>query len=225
MSIREAADALGTHHKVIRRWIAQGRLQASKISGGHGPEWRIDRASLEALRQSGPSVSERTRKEPPTPRASYPSPSSDLSDDKAFLQKQVERLTTLLEHALACPTPAVSETSTPASPALVNVTAALQSALRTLDRESIEALQFCSVRVLWGRPVLWRTEARERADVDALLDAILSTDASWDPPGEEVVYLYAVSANGEALWGTACGSEWFGPAFVERLREARVERR
>ena len=89
---------------------------------------------------------------------------------------------------------------------------------------SVAGVELCSVKLLWGRPVLWRLVAREPRDIAALLDAMLSPAAAWDPPGEEVVFLWARDSVGEVLWGVACGPGWFGAPFEEALRAARVER-
>lgn len=227
-SIQEAATALEIHHKVVRRLINQGRLTAVKLPGRHGPEWRVDTTSLESLKKEGMRSPDATVPSLSQPMEARTAPSSHPAhhflEDKRFLQAQVERLTLLLGQALGQTLPP-SETPVQAAVSYREVTEALQSALRSLDRDQVQALQFCSVRVLWGRPVLWRTETQDPGDVNSLLEALLSQEAAWDPPGEEVVYVYALSPSGEVLWGTACGPGWFGPAFRDRLREARVERR
>jgi hypothetical protein len=81
------------------------------------------------------------------------------------------------------------------------------------------------VKVLWGKPVLWRVAATESHDVESLLNAILSEEAKWTPPGEEAVFAWVFGPEGDVLWGTACGPGWFGPEFEEALRLCHVERR
>ena len=49
LTIKEAAAQMKVAERTIRRWIAQGRLQASKIAR----TVRIRREALEALTQTG----------------------------------------------------------------------------------------------------------------------------------------------------------------------------
>lgn len=246
ISIREAAERLGVSHKVVRRLVAQGIVQARKEAGGHGEEWRLDVDSVEAYRSGAPATPPpppRPKPAPPpdptVPALTPPSPqSADLEADKRFLQEQVTALTDLLRAAIARGPSAPSGIPSPGddapsgAPALrepdalaAGVTQALQISLSSLDVNDIRALEMCSVRLLWGKPVLWRVVAEEPADVSALLEAILSPEAAWDPPAGEVVFLWARDAGREVVWGTACGPAWFGAPFQEALRQARVERR
>ena len=246
ISIREAAERLGISVKVARRLVSQGALRATKSRGPHGEEWRVDVASLEAYQHD-------TAPPPPSPSPAWsatPSPSPAAPDaevealrrDKAFLERQVETLTALLRRALesppaapppgGVPAPAAEAADAPAphgalagpGPSLTGVTEALQSSLRLVDPADVGAVEMCSVKVLWGRPVLWRLRAREPEDVRGLMNAILAPGAAWDAPGEEVVFLWVTDGAGAALWGCACGPGWFGPGFEEAVRAARVER-
>jgi excisionase family DNA binding protein len=233
-SIREAAERLAVSAKVVRRLVAQGTLRAIKMPGAHGDEWRVDAASLAAYKASpspprpaSPSVPAHTEAPAPALHRELDS----LREDKAFLQKQVDSLGALLSRALDAPRPApphAASTETdaeqpPSSPA-PSVTAALQSSLRLVSAPEVAAVELCSVKLLWGRPVLWRLIAREPADVATLMDAILAPTAAWDAPGEEVVFLWLRDAVGEVLWGCACGPHWFGAAFEDALRVVHVER-
>ena len=111
------------------------------------------------------------------------------------------------------------------APLASHVTEALQSSLASLGTGCIHALEMCSVKVLWGKPVLWRVVAEQPGDVTALVEAVLSPEAAWDPPAAEVVFLWARDAVGDVVWGVACGADWFGTPFQDALRQARVERR
>lgn len=243
ITIREAAERLGVSAKVVRRLIAEGSLPAAKARGSHGEEWRVDAASLIGVDVNAPARPAASDPAPASPPAAEPPAWRDeragLLRDKAFLQNQVEALTTLLGQSMAAsPFPslptlpaqsggdAVAEGSlpSPSLPALPNVTAALQSSLRLVDAEDVAVIEMCSVRVLWGRPVLWRLLAREEADRAALRGAILSADAAWDAPGEEVVFIFMRDSDGAVIWGCACGPRWFGPPFEDALRSARVDR-
>lgn len=235
ISIREAADRLAVSQKVIRRLISQGTLEAYKHPGAHGAEWRVEIASLSAY-QSGQSPARHgtpTRVRLPVTQSPNPN-QSELADpdswcaDKAFLQDQVIRLTEMLGTSLSSGRLAhTAEIAVPDSGAqpLPDVTTALQSSLRSVAEADITGIELCSVRVLWGSPVLWRVEATAAEDIQSLRSAVLSEEATWMPPGEEVVFIWALGANREVLWGTACGPGWFGPAFEETLRGCRVERR
>jgi excisionase family DNA binding protein len=46
----QAAEILGTTTKTVRRWAASGRLRATR----EGSRWRIDRASLPAVKTDSP---------------------------------------------------------------------------------------------------------------------------------------------------------------------------
>jgi excisionase family DNA binding protein len=231
ISIREAAERLAVSAKVVRRLVAQGTLRAHKLPGAHGEEWRVESGSVAAYRtEPAPATPEFPGVQP---RAFAPDAAREiesLRDDKAFLQRQVETLNALLSRALGTPAPAAlqssaqTEAASPPSAATPGVTAALQSSLRLVSAPDVAAVELCSVKLLWGRPVLWRLIAREPADVSTLLDAILSPAAAWDVPGEEVVFLWLRDAAGEMLWGCACGPHWFGPAFEDALRIVHVER-
>lgn len=41
LNIREAAEQLGVSPRTVRRWIRDGKIQAAKVPGPYGPEWRI----------------------------------------------------------------------------------------------------------------------------------------------------------------------------------------
>lgn len=234
ISIREAADRLGVSHKVIRRLVSQGTLEAYKRPGSHGAEWRVEVASLLAY-QSGQSAPRHGS--PTRVRLSAPSPSPTTTDehleadawhsDKEFLQGQILRLTDLLAVALGRPASNTPEPMVEVQGAHgeSTVTSALQSSLEAVRQEGIAGIELCSIKVLWGRPVLWRTNVTDADDVATLVDAIMSDAAQWKAPGEELVYIWALGAEREVLWGTACGPGWFGPEFEEALRNCRVERR
>jgi hypothetical protein len=120
----------------------------------------------------------------------------------------------------------IAAATLPTVPAMpCDITAALQSALHSLMPEGISTIELCSVKVLWGRPVLWRVAATAPQDVQSLLNAVLAPEAVWTPPGEEVVFIWALGADGNVVWGAACGPGWFGPGFEDALRGCRVERR
>ena len=234
ISIREAADRLGVTHKVIRRLISQGTLEAFKHPGSHGAEWCVEVSSLAAY-QSGQSAPrhhtasrDRLPVSPPSPTTPEGRSEPDSwQSDKTFLQEQIHRLTDLLSVALGRPPanpPEASMDGLP-SPEAFTVTSALQASLESALHEGIAGIELCSIKVLWGRPVLWRTEVTDAADVSALVEAILSDIAAWVAPGAELVYIWALGQEREVLWGTACGPGWFGPAFEETLRNCRVERR
>lgn len=233
--------------KVVRRLISQGTLRAEKVRGNHGEEWRVDAASLS--RASEPATPSEHAPRPEQRDTSRPTPAVEWSDerdallrDKEFLQRQLETVNGILAHALtpaagatlpALPLPPPSvrdgqavEGTVPSSTlsTFPNVTAALQSSLRLVEANGISAVEMCSVRILWGRAVLWRLVARGSADLAALREAILSPSAVWDPPGEEVVFLFMREAEGAVVWGCACGPHWFGTPFEEALRSVQVER-
>jgi|GEM_PF-1406456 hypothetical protein len=42
MTLTEAAASFSVNEKTLRRWIKQGRVNALKISGPRGPEWRVE---------------------------------------------------------------------------------------------------------------------------------------------------------------------------------------
>jgi excisionase family DNA binding protein len=233
-SIREAAERLAVSAKVVRRLVAQGTLSAHKMPGAHGDEWRVDAASLAAYKAT-PAPPRPASPAVPAPTAA-PAPAFDrevesLREDNAFLQRQVDSLGALLSRTLDAPRPSAPlpatieiETEKPPSAPAPGVTAALQSSLRLVSAPEVAAVELCSVKLLWGRPVLWRLIAREPADVATLMDAILAPTAAWDAPGEEVVFLWLRDAAGEVLWGCACGPHWFGAAFEDALRIVHVER-
>jgi excisionase family DNA binding protein len=227
INVSEAAARLGVNHKVIRRLIAQGHVSAALRMGRHGKEWRIDPASLDSYQSR--SLEDIPVEPTPARRAEAPASGvlDELRQDKAFLQEQVRRLTKalsrrgLLPEAEPLDEPGTSEGKRTTLPAL---TEPLQNALRLVDPGSVVALEFAATREIWGRPVLWRTVARGRTDVAALLDAILAPGAEWDPPAAPTCFVFVRDASGGTLWGTACGPRWFGPAFEQALRRARVER-
>ena len=49
-TLQAAARAVGMHPRTLRRWIASGRVEATKGRGSNGPAWYFDRAQLDALR-------------------------------------------------------------------------------------------------------------------------------------------------------------------------------
>ncbi len=56
LTIREAAEKLDIHRDTVRRAILQGKLQAQKIVGEFGPEWRTsDDALQDYIRASSTS--------------------------------------------------------------------------------------------------------------------------------------------------------------------------
>lgn len=228
LSVSEAAARLGVNHKVIRRLIAQRLVDATMRMGRHGREWRINAASLESYRER--TYGEAPERDAPAsagaPIASRPAAPSahlveELREDKRFLRDQLDRLTSILQNGGPAPCP---ETSAASAPGPKAVTASLQQALRMAGPDAVSSLEFTATRLLWGRPVLWRMAARDAADVSALIDAVLSSSAEWDPPAGECLLVVARNADGDVLWGTACGPGWFGPRFVEALRGSRVER-
>lgn len=234
ISIREAAERLGVSHKVIRRLISQGTLEAYKRPGSHGAEWRVEVASLAAYQagQSSPRHNpvSRVRLSVPPPA---PSPSTERPEpeswegERAFLREQICRLTDLLSASMGkAPLYAAERPSSEVMGVeAITVTSALQTSLESARHEGISGIELCTIKVLWGRPVLWRTEVTDTSDVAALVQAILSDTAVWAAPAEELVYIWALGAEREVLWGTACGPGWFGPEFEETLRNCRVERR
>ncbi len=54
LSLREAAERLDLHPRTLRRWIYQGRVEAVKVPGRFGGEWRVPESALEALLESVP---------------------------------------------------------------------------------------------------------------------------------------------------------------------------
>lgn len=51
LTIKQAAEQLGISPRTARRWIADGRLQAEKVPGPYGPEWRIPAAAVNTAQQ------------------------------------------------------------------------------------------------------------------------------------------------------------------------------
>lgn len=72
-TIREAADALGVSVPTIRNWIASGRLEARKMPGNHGLEYRIDDAEITRLQTSQPDKTIVIHEEQADPVLSVPS--------------------------------------------------------------------------------------------------------------------------------------------------------
>jgi excisionase family DNA binding protein len=222
LTVSEAAGRLGVNHKVIRRLISQGHVDASLRMGRHGPEWRIDAASLESYRERAygdapvaGAVSASARPAPATAQML-----EELREDKRFLREQVDRLTSILQNG---GTPDAASPGRP-EPASGAVTGSLQQALRLAGPEHIASMEFVAPRASHDHAMLWRTAARNPADIAALIGAVLSDTAQWDPPANECLFVFARDATGGVLWGAACGPGWFGPAFIEALRRARVER-
>jgi excisionase family DNA binding protein len=52
LTIREAARRARLHPATVRRYIKQGRIQAVKVEGKFGEEYRIEERNLDRLRQS-----------------------------------------------------------------------------------------------------------------------------------------------------------------------------
>jgi len=46
LSVSKAAQLLGVHRKTLLSYIQTGKLEATRLPGGH---YRVDRAALEAL--------------------------------------------------------------------------------------------------------------------------------------------------------------------------------
>ncbi|HEY3265810.1 MAG TPA: helix-turn-helix domain-containing protein [Armatimonadota bacterium] len=246
ISIREAAERVGVGHKVIRRLVSQGVIAASRFHGAHGVEWRIDASSLDAYAAhraaprpaAGPpapaapaSAKEMTAAAPEALSRGVQAELEALRVDKQFLTRQLDAMTSLLSSALsgavappAAPTPH-TDGAAAAAPPPANVTAALQSSLQSLGPEAVRSFELCSIKVLWGKPVLWRVAVEELDDVARLVSAVLSPTAQWVPPGEEVVFVWAFDAMGSVLWGAACGPGWFGADFEAELSACRVTRR
>jgi len=144
ISIREAADRLGVSHKVIRRLISQGTLEAYKRPGAHGAEWRVEMSSLVAYQngQSAPRHAAATRVRlaaappPPNHHVEENEESESWKADKAFLQDQIRQLTAIVSAAVSC-SPFSAQTETSDSVAIPagygEITASLQSSLRTVS--------------------------------------------------------------------------------------------
>ncbi len=49
-SLKAAANAVGMHPRTLRRWIASGKVDATKTRGSNGEAWYLDRAQLDHLR-------------------------------------------------------------------------------------------------------------------------------------------------------------------------------
>lgn len=56
LTIREAARRARLHPATVRRYIKQGRIQAVKVEGKFGEEYRIEERHLELLRQAASSA-------------------------------------------------------------------------------------------------------------------------------------------------------------------------
>lgn len=41
LKLSEAADKYKVTVRTVQRWIKEGKLEAFKVEGGHGPEWRV----------------------------------------------------------------------------------------------------------------------------------------------------------------------------------------
>lgn len=50
MNIKEAAERLNLSEVTVRRWIKNGKLQATKVEGRYGPEYDISEDSIEDAR-------------------------------------------------------------------------------------------------------------------------------------------------------------------------------
>lgn len=46
LTITEAAERLEVSPRTVRRWIHDGKLEAAKVPGPYGPEWRIPAAAV-----------------------------------------------------------------------------------------------------------------------------------------------------------------------------------
>jgi len=53
-SIREVAGRFGRNMRTVRRWISAGKLEAVRIPGRHGAEWRISETALEEFLSAEP---------------------------------------------------------------------------------------------------------------------------------------------------------------------------
>lgn len=51
LTIKQAAERLDISDRTVRRWIADGKLQAEKVPGPYGPEWRIPAAAVNTAQQ------------------------------------------------------------------------------------------------------------------------------------------------------------------------------
>jgi len=49
-ALQSAAQIARVHPRTLRRWIASGRVEATKGRGSNGPAWYFDREQLDALR-------------------------------------------------------------------------------------------------------------------------------------------------------------------------------
>jgi hypothetical protein len=49
-SLKAAAHAVGMHPRTLRRWIADGKVAATKTRGSNGEAWYLDRDQLDRLR-------------------------------------------------------------------------------------------------------------------------------------------------------------------------------
>ena len=104
LTIKEAAAQIKVSDRTIRRWIADGRLDASKIAR----TVRIRRQALEALTQTDPNnakppshhetealaASELGNEIAPAPRALLSAPSSNQNESQAHLSKQAAQAPT-----------------------------------------------------------------------------------------------------------------------------------
>ena len=54
LTVRQASERLSVHTETIRRWIAAGRLQATKLGGGPAG-WRIREGEIERFLHEGES--------------------------------------------------------------------------------------------------------------------------------------------------------------------------
>ena len=54
LSVRQAAEALGTTPRSVRRWIQAGKLAAVRLPGG---QWRVSTGALRDALQSSPGSS------------------------------------------------------------------------------------------------------------------------------------------------------------------------
>ncbi len=51
LSVKQAAQAFNVSEKTIRRWIRDGRLEATQIAGPYGMTWRIPASAVQTAQQ------------------------------------------------------------------------------------------------------------------------------------------------------------------------------
>lgn len=101
-TLPEATTALGVNERTLRRWIKRDKIEARKVQGTYGEEWRIKPGSVTdcPLDTTGPDKPDPATTCPPTPDSPVIIP--DLLETKirlALMKQENQRLKEQLQGA------------------------------------------------------------------------------------------------------------------------------